>query len=128
MTKDIKRKVNNKLKSKAGESIAETLVALLISALALVMLAGAVTASANIIMLSREKLGRYYDANEYVAKLSGVIPSDKSDDVGKTDSGSVTLTMGEGDDAKSVTYNSLTIYENKVFSKNPVKAYKKSGS
>ena len=41
-----------KLHSKAGETIAETLVALLISALALVMLAGALSAAAKVITTS----------------------------------------------------------------------------
>ena len=57
-------KVNNKLSSNAGESIAETLVALLISALALVMLAGSIYAASNMVTKSREQLKKYYRANE----------------------------------------------------------------
>ena len=56
--------VRKKINSQAGESIAETLVSLLIAALALVMLAGAMSASTNIVIRSREKLNSYYDANE----------------------------------------------------------------
>ena len=50
----------SKLRSRAGESIGETLVALLISALALVMLAGAVSSAAGIVKQSNEAMGRYY--------------------------------------------------------------------
>jgi hypothetical protein len=57
-------KVNNKLSSNAGESIAETLVALLISALALVMLAGSIYAASNMVTKSRQQLKKYYRANE----------------------------------------------------------------
>ena len=49
-----------KLRSTAGESIGETLVALLISALALVMLAGAVSSASNIITRSNDAMNDYY--------------------------------------------------------------------
>ena len=52
----IKTKLRKKIKSPSGESIAETLVALLIAALALVMLAGAMTAASNMIAVSRKKM------------------------------------------------------------------------
>ena len=49
-----------KLRSTAGESIGETLIALLISALALVMLAGAVSSASNIITRSNDAMNDYY--------------------------------------------------------------------
>ena len=52
MIKEIKKKI----KSTSGESIGESLVALLISALAIVMLAGALTSAASIIRKSKDKL------------------------------------------------------------------------
>lgn len=63
-------KLKQKLHSQAGESIGETLVSLLIAALALVMLAGAISASSGVILKSRDKLEKYYTANEQV---SGVV-------------------------------------------------------
>ena len=60
-------RIRNKLRGKAGESIGETLVALLISALALVMLAGAITASARMIKQSEGALADYYSALNDVA-------------------------------------------------------------
>ncbi len=53
----------NKLKSTSGESIAETLVAVLIAALALLMLAGSVNTSSNLITQSQSKLEDYYSKN-----------------------------------------------------------------
>ncbi len=56
-----------KLKSRSGESIAETLVAVLIAALALMMLAGAINASSNMITKSKNLLNTYYTANNNLA-------------------------------------------------------------
>lgn len=49
-----------KLQSEKGESISETLIALLISSLALLMLAGAVTAGTRVITESVKKMDTYY--------------------------------------------------------------------
>lgn len=61
----------SKLKSASGESIAEVLVAVLISAMALVMLASMITASTSMIRAGDEKLKDYYDANELLSKADG---------------------------------------------------------
>ena len=53
-------KVRNKLRSTSGESIAETLVAVLISAFALLMLAGTVNSASNLITKSQDSLKTYY--------------------------------------------------------------------
>lgn len=58
-----------KLKSRSGETIAETLVALLIAALALVMLAGAIQAGTHIIDRSRDTFSDYYAQNEHLVKM-----------------------------------------------------------
>ena len=60
----LKNRIRKKLKSEAGESIAEVLIALLIAALALTMLASVISSSANIINNSKKKLSDYYAANE----------------------------------------------------------------
>lgn len=57
---DMVNKVSNKLKSTSGESIAETLVAVLISAFALLMLAGTVNTASNLITNSQASLKSYY--------------------------------------------------------------------
>lgn len=53
--------IKAKLKSQAGETIGETLVALLISALALTMLAGAISTAANLITKSETVMETYYE-------------------------------------------------------------------
>ena len=60
-----------KLKSRAGETISEVLIALLISSLGLVMLAAMITASARTITKSREVLETYYsDSTPESSKLT----------------------------------------------------------
>ena len=58
--------IMNKLRSNAGESIGETLVALVISALALAMLAGVIATASRIIDVQKNKLDDYYRANEFL--------------------------------------------------------------
>ena len=53
-------KALKRLHSRKGESIAETLIALLISALALVMLAGAISTAGNLIRMSETTMENYY--------------------------------------------------------------------
>ena len=65
------KNIRKKLKSTAGESLAEVLIALLISALALVMLAEMINASANMIMRSRKTMEDYY--TETPAQVNGYI-------------------------------------------------------
>lgn len=67
----MKKRVIQKLRSRAGESIGETLVALLISSLALVMLAGAISAAGNMVTRSRTAMEQYHDGNAALANPSG---------------------------------------------------------
>lgn len=71
---DWMNKLKNKLNSQTGESIAETLVSLLIAALAILMLGGAMNAASGVVTRSRDKLDVYYSANEEsngVVKIAG---------------------------------------------------------
>ncbi len=61
-------KINKKLASKHGESLSEVLVALLISSLALVMLAGMVGASARMLSDSRRNVIDYVAAENALAE------------------------------------------------------------
>ena len=80
----MRKLLKEKLNSRKGESIGEVLVALLISALALVMLASMITASTRMIQSSRDKLNEYYLANNTLT------------DRPETGSGSGTVTIKEG--------------------------------
>ena len=57
-----------RLRSSRGESIAEVLVSLLISAVALVMLASMISASSRMISESRDSFAEYYERNNRLTK------------------------------------------------------------
>ena len=106
-----------RLKSKKGESISEVLVALLLSTLGIMLLAGMINASANMITKSKDKIKDYVEAeNGIVAQSSSGV------------SGTVSFTNIEGtetiklnEDGNSVTVN---YYENDQAGKYTVKSYK----
>lgn len=104
-------RIKERLCSQKGESIGETLVSLLIAALALVMLAGAMTSASNIIISSRNKLESYYDANESLAKRESGTP--------------MVNTLKLEDTSGAVSSQTITVsyYQNTVFSDKPVVVY-----
>ena len=57
-------RIRSKLRGRSGETIGETLVALLISSLALVMLAGAISAAARMVTISKTAVKEYYVSSE----------------------------------------------------------------
>lgn len=103
-------KIKKKLDSQAGESIAETLVSLLIAALALVMLAGAMTTASGVVNKSREKLGGetgYYSKTESLVKM-------------ESETQGIVEISGSGlNQSVDIVYG-----VNDAFSKTPVIAYK----
>lgn len=106
MIKNLKKKLG----SQTGESLAETLIALLIASLALVMLAGAMTTASSILTRSREKLegtNGYYSQTEPLVKMES----------GTT--GTIEITGTGLNQTINILYN-----KNDAFSKTPVIAYK----
>lgn len=59
-----------KLKSDAGESLAEVLISLLIAALAMTMLASAISSTVKVVNRSREATSAYYEEAEDLIDLS----------------------------------------------------------
>ena len=59
-----------KLKRQSGETIAEVLIALLVCSLALVMLAGMISATQRMIAKSKIKMQEYYQANDVLEKMT----------------------------------------------------------
>ena len=108
----MKMKMIRKLKSNAGESLAETLVALLIAAFAIIMLAGALSASSGIVIKSRKRLNEYYSENE---AAGGVV---KMGGLGK--SGNIDIKYN---DTSLITQN-INFYVNDKFNDRPVVSYK----
>lgn len=101
-------KVWKKVQNCAGESIAETLIAVLIIALALTMLAGMITATSNMIKTSKEKINDYYEAN---APLETQASND----------GTISVGISVGD--ATIKSESVNYKKNETFSNYPVVAY-----
>ena len=118
----MKKQLKAKLRSRSGETIAETLIALLISALALVMLAGAVDAAARIIMKSEAKMQAYYQANNDLAE-PGEGGTDASISFYNADNKPVKLDPTGSDDGIPVQYKKNDI----ITAAKPVVAYVTGG-
>lgn len=97
-------RIRNKIRSTKGETISETLVALLIAALALVMLAGVVSSASRIVTQSRESLDAYYDECDEMVLSYGSGGS----------TGSVTIT-GDGISAVAGITEDVSYIENDEF-------------
>lgn len=112
-------KIKRKLYINVGESIGETLIALLVASLALVMLAGAISSGSNSITKSKDKLDKYYLATEDVVTRSSAPSTEYSY---TTVSGTMMIT----DPSNTIQYNSepVSFFENNEFSNKPVVAYK----
>lgn len=106
------KKLKQKLRSRAGESISETLVAVLISALALVMLAGAMSAATSVVNRSRDKLNEYYNGNETMMESGTEL----------TQGITITEDNTEGSISLEVKCD-IVYYTNEAFGDKPVIAY-----
>lgn len=104
----MKKAIMKKLRSRSGETLAETLVALLIAAVALVMLASMISSTTGIVTQSKETIETYYAANNTVAEQGGA-----------STSGSVTIA---GDNIDSQSYE-VSYDINSTFSGTPVISY-----
>ena len=106
MVNTMKRKIILKLRSSNGESLTETLVALLIAAIALVMLASMISSTTRIVTQSKAKMTEYYKANKTVAAQTG---------------GGISGTVTIGD--QQYQY-SVTAYLNQSFISTPIASYR----
>ena len=114
MIKNLKKKLG----SQTGESLAETLISLLIASLALVMLAGAMTTASSVLTRSREKLGGengYYSQTEPLVKME----SGTASTIEISGTSTISGTTVKLDQHVDIVYN-----KNDAFSKTPVIAYK----
>ena len=110
-----------KVLDKRGESIAEVLIALLISALALTILASMITSTKNVLETSKRKMNDY---NSHAAVLA------EQSSGSNTGTGTVKMTVS-GAGVTTTTWNmtgdtstaSVKYYVNPEFSGTPVVAY-----
>ena len=113
---NLKRKTGSKLQNNRGDSIAEVLVALLISALALVMLASMITSSSKMILSSKTKMNAYYSESSNYASPSA-------------DGGQVTITVdidkGEDNPVKECGINYYKTSNDEISGFQKVVSFKK---
>ena len=106
------RSLRRKIRSRAGETITEVLVSLLISVVALVMLAGMISAAARLIKTSEAKMETYYGANNALVSA----PSGSASDA--------TMTIRNSDDSINMTV-AIQYYANTTVANKPVIVYTK---
>ena len=94
-----------KVRVRSGETISETLVALLISSLALVMLASMINSTVNLVSTSKKKMNEYYEACAELENFSAA-QSPAGDDGDGADDGNIDSGLGAGDASGS----GLTVY------------------
>ena len=114
----MKKRIFRKLRSKAGETIAEVLIALLVSSLGLVILAQMINASANMIKNSEVKMQEYYSENN---KL------DKQDQSEADGTGTLKITLNGASEGEKVELTeNIEYYENKTLAGIDVISYAKA--
>lgn len=117
----MKHRIKKKLVSQAGESIGETLVALLISALALVMLAGAVSAGMRVVTNSKDKMDEYYKVNNAVVARATTAPTVKGTVASGFSRNTLTVTINKL--LPSGTIPPATYWKNETLGGVPVVVY-----
>lgn len=108
----IRKRAVSRMGSRAGESIAETLIALLISTVALMMLAGMISTGTHLITRSRQTLRTYYSENNRLEQ--------KED--GAAGSLRISLKFKEGDIPEDST--EAVYYENTTIGRKSVMSYR----
>ena len=108
----MKKLVWKKLKEPSGETLTETLVALLIAALALVMLAGMISSTTRIVTQSKTTMNAYYAENNMVAEQGA-----------SEGTAYITLGLVNGGTGESKQY-SVSVYRNNTLGNTPVVSYR----
>ena len=67
------KRCKRKLRSRAGETLTETLAALLVAVIALAILAGMIMSSSNLIRNSRSRFDSYYEENNALSSLENTV-------------------------------------------------------
>ena len=100
----------------------ETLVALLISSFALLMLAGSITTASSIVERSRKKMDDYYTANEEMVIMPATV---ENSNITKS-TGTLTVSTLSSDSTLSIP---IVYYQNNAFSgSDPIITYRSKNS
>ena len=109
------RKIRSRLQNNLGESISETLVALLISALALTLLASMISSTLRMVTQSRTKIADYYTANNAVAAYTATGE--------KNSPATASFAVNDDTDSLKLESKNITLYINESFSSTKVISY-----
>ena len=131
----LKNRIRDRLRNQDGDSIAEVLIALLISSLALVMLASMITSSTKIITGSKTKMNDYYAAcNSVTTYTVPTVEEGKSPNVVSDSTKKVSITFPDAagkidglkpaEDGSGFSYP-VDYYKNMVFPGKAVISFKK---
>ena len=123
-------RIRKKIHDHKGDSIAEVLIALLISSLALVMLASMITSATKMITNSKAKMNDYYTANNSISAYTApAIPIEVANRSGNSNV-TIEITSSDAptaDPLKSLDKNyPVQYYGNYVFQNKPVIIFEKS--
>ena len=103
----------------------ETLVALLISSFALLMLAGSITTASSIVERSRKKMDDYYTANEEMVIMPATV---RSSNITKS-TGSLKVSTLSSGSTLSIPPQAIVYYQNNAFSgSDPIITYRSKNS
>ena len=109
-----------KLRSNKGDSIAEVLVALLISVLALTILAGMITSSKDALDRSKHKMDAYNTDNAALVSQSSTSDGTGTVTLNVTETGGTAAAWNLSGDTSTAAVN---YYVNQQFASKPVVAY-----
>ncbi len=127
-----KNRAAQKLKSRSGETISELLIALLVSSLALTLLAGMITAASRIVRNSMKSMENYVEHENWIVSRPDDVPPEIPDMKAE---GTLTVSIPKDDGTESVrkltdedpnNYINVTIYKTVAFGKVPVITYERS--
>lgn len=107
-------KLKKKLGNQVGESLAETLIAVLVIAFATMLLAGMISATSSIVMQSESAMEAFYAASEGLETLENTEGAKST---------SMTMKAPDGLNISEITI-SVVYAENTTFESKPVIAYR----
>ncbi len=125
-----KNRAAQKLKSRSGETISELLIALLVSSLALTLLAGMITAASRIVRNSMKSMENYVEHENWIVSRPDDVPPEITNI-----EGTLTVSIPKDDGTESVrkltdedpnNYINVTFYKTVAFGKVPVITYERS--
>ena len=114
------KKIRRKLHSNRGESLSETLVAVLLITLALTMLAAMISSTASLVKTSEKKMDEYYKNNVNLETFASTAPDSPITVVITTETETGAGSTG------TIESPQVDYVLNDAFSKTPVVAYRLS--